>query len=363
MDLHNTDTRELVQHALATAEDPETVADRVADWLHYRISSGGRPAPGVPRRMAMPVFRWVAVAVAVLVLGNLVAARALPGYALALADAPVIGGISTPLLQLAGLAPSQVSPAGSTATVDGQTIKVLGGFADTARTVVIVQVDGRNSPPSKTAAGYDVLASLTDQYGHRYSQTVAGQDLWFQPLVGPATKGPVHLTLHVTQLNMWSASSPGRPSTQSEFTGNWVLGLTVMQQPDVAPPLPSPVTVNGTTYAVTSIKISGTEVSVNWRASGGSEIAQLYKLDYQPGGPDVAPGSPEQMISMRYFMPAILNPDGSYAGPTGNSNNSGFGIISPTLITGRIQYVLQGPGRYLIAMGRPPVVTFPITIP
>ncbi len=362
-------TKELVHRALGADRDASAFADRVLGQL--------RELPARPRiarwrdgrRSAGRALGWTSAAVVVLVLGNLIAARLAPSYAVELADAPVIGPISAPLLQLAGLAPRQVTPASSSATVDGQTITVVGGFADTSRTVVVIQVDGRNSPPSKTAAQYDVLATLTDQYGHSYSERLGAednQDLVFQPLVGPAMHGPVRLTLHVTLLFINSASSPGHPSTQSRFAGNWILGLTVTQHPAVTATIPAPVTVAGITYTVTSITISGTDVTVDWRASGGSPIAQLWSLTRGPG----SPASAASNLQFEYLYPAIEPAGGSLArtnlGPppsAGLLDTWGLTEISPELITGQLQQDLPAPGRYLIAIGRPTVVSFPINVP
>ncbi|MHB1940194.1 MAG: hypothetical protein ACYCS9_05135 [Candidatus Dormibacteria bacterium] len=302
-----------------------------------------------------------------LVLGNLIAARIVPGYAMQLADAPVIGPVSAPLLQLAGLTPSQVTPASSSATVDGQTITVIGGFADTSRTVVVIQVDGRNSPPSKTAAQYSVLATLTDQYGHSYSGGWGNQELVFHPLVGRAMHGPVRLTLHVTLLVLNSASSPGSPSTQARFAGNWILGLTVTENSAVTQTIPPPITVDGITYAVTSITISGTDVSVAWRASGGSQIAQYWSLTRGPGDA----GEPAaNNLDFEYFFALIEPPGGSLAStnlgpppPTNPFDSTGITVISPELITGQLHQVVPAPGRYLIAIGRPTLVRFPLTVP
>ena len=250
--------------------------------------------------------------------------------------------------------------------MDGQTITVIGGFADTSRTVVVIQVDGRNSPPSKTAAQYSVLATLTDQYGHSYSGGWGNQELVFHPLVGRAMHGPVRLTLHVTLLVLNSASSPGSPSTQARFAGNWILGLTVTENSAVTQTIPPPITVDGITYAVTSITISGTDVSVAWRASGGSQIAQYWSLTRGPGSPAAAASN----LQFEYLYPAIEPAGGSLAstnlGPpssAGLMDTWGLTEISPELITGQLQQDLPAPGRYLIAIGRPTLASFPITVP
>ncbi|MGB6772529.1 MAG: hypothetical protein WBF51_11100 [Candidatus Dormiibacterota bacterium] len=362
-------TKKLVHRALGADDDAPAVADRVLDQLRELPATPRIPRWRDGRRSAGRALGSTSTAVVVLVLGNLIAARLVPSYAVELADAPVIGPISAPLLQLTGLTPSQVTPASSSATVDGQTITVVGGFADTSRTVVVIQVDGRNSPLSKTAAQYSVLATLTDQYGHSYSGGGGGdnQELVFQPLVGRAMHGPVRLTLDVTLLVMNSASSPGHPSTQSRFAGNWILGLTVTQHSAVTKTVPAPVTVDGITYAVTSITISGTDVSVDWRASGGSQIAQYWSLTRGPG----YAGEPAATnLDFEYFFALIEPPGGSLAStnlgpppPTSPFDVTGIDVISSELITGQLQQVVPAPGRYLIAIGRPTVVSFPINVP
>ncbi len=360
-------TKELVHRALGADQDAPEVADRVLGQLRELPARPPIPPWRGGLRGAGRLLGWTSAALVVLVLGNLIAARLVPRYAVELADAPVIGPVSAPLLQLAGLTPGQVTPASSSATVDGQTITVIGGFADTSRTVVVIQVDGRNSPPSKTAAQYSVLATLTDQYGHSYSGGGDNQELVFQPLVGPAMHGPVRLTLHVTLLVLNSASSPGNPSTQSRFAGNWILGLTVTEHSAVTQTIPAPITVDGITYAVTSITISGTDVTVDWRAYGGSQIAQYWSLTRGPGDAG-APAA--NNLDFEYFFALIEPLGGSLAStnlgpppPTSPFDATGIGVISPDLITGQLQQVVPAPGRYLIAIGRPTLVSFPITVP
>jgi hypothetical protein len=272
---------------------------------------------------------------------------------------PLVGAISTPVLRLAGLSPSQVTPATGSATSSGHTISLIGASADAARTVVLVQVDGHDAPPSKTAAGYQLDATLTDTYGHSYSR-IGGQtsDLWFEPLVGPAARGPANLTLHVSSLMLWPADSSGAPRTVTTVKGDWSIGLTVTRRPGVTVAIPAPVTVGDMTYTVTSIRVSGTEVTVNWTVTGGREIASLYQATRSGGF------SPEwKTIGDRYFMGWILNTDGSSAGVPGNSDNGGYGVVSSQAVTGSVQHVLPGPGTYVLAIGRPAVVQFPITIP
>ncbi len=367
-------TRQLVHRALGAQHDADEVADRVLNQLRETPRAARIPRSGVGRGMVRRVPYWTVAAAVVLVLTNVVAARLIPSYATQLADAPVIGPISAPLLELAGLTPSQLTPARSSATVDGQTITVVGGFADASRTVVVIKVDGHDSPPSKTTAGYGVLATLTDQYGHSYSGCCGvedSQELVFQPLVGRATHGPVRLTLDVTLLVMNSPAPPGHPSSQSRFAGNWILGLTVAQHSAATPAVPAPVTVDGITYEVTSIAISGTAVSVEWRASGGSPIAQLWILTRGPGSPPAAASK----LQFEYLYPAIEPAQGSLArtnlGPPSPARLPSASLadtwelteVSPELVIGKLWQVLPGPGRYLIAIGRPTAASFPLTVP
>jgi hypothetical protein len=58
---------------------------------------------------------------------------------------------------------------------------------------------------------------------------------------------------------------------------------------------------------------------------------------------------------------SIENKNGGLARTYGLS--SGYGFDSPTLIIGKLQEPLIKPGTYLIAIGVPTLVSFPITVP
>jgi hypothetical protein len=363
-------TRDVVRTALGPSSDAPIVAERVLAGLRegsrHQLQSRRRTRS---RRM----LAWAVVGlIFVVVAGNFVAARVSPSYATALAKAPLVGGFAGPLLRAAGLTTEQLTPASSKATSHGHTLAVVGGFADTTRTVVVIQVDGKNTPLGKTVAGY-VAASgmyhghltdptLRDQYGHSYDIAGGvGQDLFFGPLVGRAADGPVRLTLLVPTINFNAAHRAGTPAKGESVNGDWIVRLTLTQHPAVTIPSPAPVKVGDITYTIKSIQVSGTFVSVYWRASGGTEIASLYQQTRQPGGPDVAPGSPFMTLSNSLFSASIENKSGSMARTYGFSG--GITFASPTLIIGKLQDPLAKPGSYLIAIGVPALVSFPITVP
>lgn len=363
-------TREMVREAMGASSDAPVVADRVL----ARLREGSRPQlPSTRRTSSRRMLAWAVVGLIVAVLaGNVVAARVSPSYATALAKAPLVGGFAGPLLRAAGLTTAQLTPASSKATSHGHTLAVVGGFADTTRTVVVIQVDGKNTPLGKTVAGYDAASgkyhghltdpTLRDQYGHSYdSAGGVGQDLFFGPLVGRAAHGPVRLTLLVPTINFNAAHRAVTPAKGESVNGDWIVSLTLTQHPAVTIPSPAPVKVGDITYTIKSIQVSGTFVSVYWRAYGGTEIASLYQQTRVPGGPNSSPGSPFMTLSKRLFWASIENKNGGLARTYGLS--SGYGFDSPTLIIGKLQEPLIKPGTYLIAIGVPTLVSFPITVP
>src|SRR4030081_411471 len=71
--------------------------------------------------------RAAALVVAILFV-NLVAAYFAPRYGQALADAPFVGGVTSPVLRFSGLDGSQPTRLDVSATSSGHTIKVVGAF-------------------------------------------------------------------------------------------------------------------------------------------------------------------------------------------------------------------------------------------
>ena len=361
--------RQLVLTALGSSPQAGAVAARLAARLRHGALESSRRTQQIQRLRIRSTAALVALAV--VVAANVAAVRLLPTYAQAVAHAPLVSDLPRPVLQLAGLTEAQVTRVAVSATASGHTVTLLAASADSARTVVIIQVDGLDSPPVKSAAGYQLDATLTDQYGKAY-QRIGGQggDLWFSPLSGAATHGTAALTLRVQSLDMWPAIAPDaafRPpsSGSKQVRGDWVVGTTVTRRAGVPVALPSTKTVAGVTYTVTSIRISGTEVTIDWKVTGDPRAAALYRavkkngwssvLGPQPGGPNTADS---------FLDAGIVNADGTAAPSVpGNSDNGAYVLTSERLVEGDVQGVLPGPGDYLLRIGQQPTVEFGFKVP
>src|SRR5258708_15648511 len=147
----------------------------VPDGLVDRAIAGAARAPvrartpqqfGVATRMA--VGRAAALVVAILFV-NLLAAYFAPRYGQALADAPIVGGVTSPVLRYSGLDASQITHLDVSASSSGHTIKVVGAYAATERTVLLLGICGRpHRLPMKEAARCDAEGTFVDQFAFEY---------------------------------------------------------------------------------------------------------------------------------------------------------------------------------------------------
>src|SRR5205823_15127075 len=100
--------------------------------------------------------RLVAVAVAgvaVLVIANGVAAYIAPRYGQALAQVPLVGGISAKLLEFSGVTASKVTVVNDSPTSSGHTVRLLAAYADGLRTVLFIANDGKGLAGNPKAYG------------------------------------------------------------------------------------------------------------------------------------------------------------------------------------------------------------------
>jgi hypothetical protein len=299
--------------------------------------------------------------VAVVIVANLSAIRLVPTYAEAVSHAPFVSALPRQVLEIAGLSEVQVSRVRVSATSSGHTVTLLAAAADSARTFLLIQVDGHDSLPSKTAAGFFADGTLTDQYGHTY-QAIGGQggDLSFAPLTGRAASGPVQITLHIDFLDLWPASAVGNPAHERIVKGEWVIGTTVTKRAAVAVPLPAPRSIGNSTYTVTSIRISGTSVTIDWKLEGDPRIAALFGRTKDGTWPPR--GDPRLDPADKFLSAWILNADGST--PAGHPNSYGYSLVSERLAVGTVEQVLPAHGDYLLRIGQhPPVVDFAFKVP
>ncbi len=157
-----------------------------------------RSAPARGRARPIVVASLVPV---VLALFAMVASYYAPSFAQAVADAPVAGAITGPLLRGLGLAgiPQRISAFGDVATSSGYQAQLVGGYADSARTVLFVRL----TPAARVdLATPGVRLTLNDQFGTSYQMTgavgntEAGETaLIFKSLTGPAAALGARLAL------------------------------------------------------------------------------------------------------------------------------------------------------------------------
>jgi hypothetical protein len=299
----------------------------------------------------MALGRAAALVVAILFV-NLVAAYFAPRYGQALADAPIMGGIASPVLRYSGLDASQITKLNVSATSSGHTIKLVGAYADTERTVLLMEVDGKPLElPSKQRSCCYAEGTLVDQFALEYQRVFSPdpQAMTFKPLVGPASKLGARLKLHITQLN-------GLRREIQVISGDWTLNVTLIQQAGKVLAAPDPVTANGITYTITSVRLSGTQVKIAFSLIG-PPIDEYRKLVYETKTP--RPMGPNS-FAMRFASPRLGDRQGNLA----SVGDWGYTLPKQGPLNGSIDAVVPGPGRYTLTFGSAPGgPSFQIDIP
>jgi hypothetical protein len=299
----------------------------------------------------MALGRAATLVVAILFV-NLVAAYFAPRYGQALADAPFVGGVTSPVLRFSGLDGSQITHLDVSATSSGHTIKVVGAFADTERTVLLLEVDGKpHGLPMKEAACCYAEGTLVDQFAFEYQHIYSpdAMAMTFKPLAGPASRLGARLKLHITSL---LGLSPEFPAT----SGDWSLNVTLIQQAGKVLANPAPMTANGITYTITSERLSGKQLHVEFSLSGPPVDAQR-KLAYENTSPQF---SDDKSFAMQFVFPRLVGSQGNPEFPY----EWGFTTPRQGPITGGMTAVVLGPGRYTLTFGSAPgAPVFQIDIP
>nr|MDQ6946505.1 hypothetical protein [Actinomycetota bacterium] len=287
------------------------------------------------------------IALTLIALGNFGAAYYAPRYGQALAQVPLVGGIYGKALQYYGLVPQNVTVVNDSSTSSGHTVRLVAGYADGLRTVLVVEIDGRTltygktSHPSPGEFGVgnhgetpDLGYTLTDQFGHSYTERIGNgyeNYMQFQPLAWPASKVGARLTLHITTLRkLWLA--PG----QDELAGDWTLHATLVAEPVHLLALPSPVRTANVVYTFTSVRVTSTAVHIEWTVTGALiDDPRLTNHGTQT----------EQQLTSDYFLPRLFDSAGR------ETQNSVSGITFSRPVKVEFNGYVTGHGRYRLQLG------------
>jgi hypothetical protein len=331
-------------------EVPNGLVDRAVAGA-MRAPDRAHVAKPIPMAARVTFGRAAALVVAILFV-NLVAAYFAPRYGQALADAPIVGGVASPVLRYSGLDASQITHLNVSTTSAGHTIKLVGAYADTERTVLLLEVDGKlHGLPGKESVCCYAEGTLVDQFAVEYQHIYSPDALamTFQPLVGPSIQLGSRLKLHITSLQGL------RPEFQ-RVSGDWTLNLTLIQQGGKVLPVPDPVTANGITYTVKSVHLSGMQLHIDFSLSGPPVDAQR-KLAYETKSP---PFSDDNSFAVQSVFPRLVGPLGNPEFPYE------WGYTTPRQgpISGGMTAVVPDPGHYTLTFGRAPgSPVFQIDIP
>jgi hypothetical protein len=344
----------------------------VTRGLRERILRGAVPdhharPPAVPGRGPRARRLTIAAAaLALLVAANAVAVYYAPSYGQAIAAAPVVGPVGNLILAHAGLGPSSLAPIDETAVSAGHKVRAVAAYADTLRTVVLVQIDDQPfQVASKGAAPafviYGGALALTDQFGHGYSQTAGAETqsvLSFEPLAGPAQHVRGRLTLLITRI-MKQVPDPTAPNGLRvvEVSGDWSLRFGVVEGAARSLPLPAQVQLPEATCTFTSIRVSGYFVDLRASVTGPEvqtmrrlgTVARQARAQSSKGGPSTPSPADQRWLdtSDAYFFPRIF----TSAGQEVDFVDSGATETTAARDDLQLQVAVPGPGKYLVTCG------------
>lgn len=280
-----------------------------ADALEQRLTDLALEAPdagrvtarvlslaATPRRRHLARVVTLAVATLALMLAVL---YFVPVADAVLADTPIAGD----LLRDAGLtgAGDRVTAVGAVATSSGYRLELVGAYADSTRTVLLIHAE-----PGIGLSGTG--PELTDQFGRTYQWTSGMSDtrtgevvLEFEALAWPDAITGARITLHWTAVQPASCVAPTGDASESpacNVAGSWTLPATIGIDEGTVLALPAPARLGGANFRFTSIVSTPATIVVDIEVTGMT-MAELDKIV-----PDGGKGTPA-------FSADLIGPNGS----------------------------------------------------
>jgi hypothetical protein len=255
----------------------------------------------------------------------------------------------------------------STSTSNGHTIRLVAGYADGLRTVILLEIDGYGLSGNPKQYGlhpgeYGIgeFYTLTDQFGHVYKPSggTGPTELQFEPLVWPASRVGARLTLHVTGLKELWLIRPDSPSDTS-LAGDWSLHATLTPAAVHDLALPAPVRTADGVFSVTQVRLTGSELQIRWTVSGPIND-RFDGLAYRK--PEANSREEVARLEQAYFRAKFFDATGRPV----YGIDSGGGWPNGKPFEGTMNLTITHPGRYRLQLAD--VLTSPddqrwITIP
>jgi hypothetical protein len=226
-----------------------------------RVSARVLARAPLPRRRRGPRVALSLVATVVLLV---LVAYFVPTADLAVAKVPIAGD----WLRDAGLvgAHDRITMVGSRATSSGYTLTLVGAYADSTRTVLLVH----SNPPSLPGSGFETV--LRDQFGRSYqfqgsvTDTRTGDEsMQFEPLAWPDAITGARITLQISSIDTVTATGP-----RTSVAGSWTLRATLGVDVAQALPLPEPASLGAANFRFTSVTYTPATVQVDMEVTGVS---------------------------------------------------------------------------------------------
>jgi hypothetical protein len=275
--------------------DPGRISARV-------LSQSRKPRHGIlPRGLAIGLAT-VLVAAGILYF--------VPVADTALADAPIAG----PLLRDAGLvgASNRVTSVGASATSSGYRLELVGLYADSTRTVLLVR-----SNPAILIQGAE-QPELKDQFGRSYHLGSAVMNgltgtlaIEFEALAWPDAFTGARLTLYLNEVTPVTCMAPasGNPAdyvcnTGSPVQGSWTLRATVGVDESSNLALPAPAQLGPASFRFTSVRSSSATIAIDIDVTGATSDDLNARI---PNG-----GKGTAVFTIDLFSPTGEVTNGSY---------------------------------------------------
>ena len=289
---------------------PDAITPRV-----LRAAAG--PAP---RR---PAFLAIAAAFLVLLLGSWGVLYFSPATAAALADTSGPGGFSGEILDRFGLGSENITAESSSATSSGYTVQLVGAYADSIRTVVLL----KTSP----AAFIFGLPQLTDQFGTTYSSQngqgnleTGDQVVSFEPASWLASSTGMRVTLTLNQVELLGGQS---------VSGSWTVKGVVLLKSGAKLDAPASGSLGPGTVTFADARYVGRVVSIQ---------AEVHGVSVDGIVPAVGPGTKPQPALSVVLAPA----DGSAPKPADSLSQSSTGDVTQL----QMLFVNVSRGRYYVVV-------------